>query len=236
MAVKDFCFVASRNVVHYAVAAIIGIPLGLFFIFLVCCRRIRIRGYAQAIQVVGRGRVMIAPNHPGMLETILIPLLFFPLFLVRMRFFVWSVPDRRLLPPRMRWLFWLLRCITIDRSERKLTKHTLRELTELLESDSVVVIHPEAGRTEKGDSFIRRGNRRMRSFVSGVPALARSTNAVILPLWVSGTDVVLPVGTCFPHFLRSKITFSFGTPYRPAHRERSRSAESAMLADAILKS
>ena len=236
MATKDFYRVLLRNIVHYIVLVALGIPLGLFFIFLVCCRRVHIRGYVRAVQLIGRGRVMIAANHPGMLETIFIPLLFFPLFLVRLRFFVWSVPDRRLLPSRMRWLFWLLRCITIDRSDRKLTKYTLRELTELLESDSVAVIHPEAGRTEKGDSFIIRGNRRMRSFISGVPALARSTNAVILPLWVSGTDVVLPVGTCFPHFLRSKITFSFGTPYRPAHRARSRSAESAMLADAILKS
>jgi len=98
-----------------------------------------------------------------------------------------------------------------------------------------VVIHPEGGRTFKGETFITLGDRRMRSFASGVPSLARSANATILPLWVSGTDIVLPYGTWLPRFTRSKITLSFGTPYRVSKKEN-REKESSILAHAILES
>ncbi|MDP3779213.1 MAG: lysophospholipid acyltransferase family protein [bacterium] len=221
---------------HYMIAMCIGIPLGTLFLFLVLIGRIRIKGYLAAIRLAARGKVIIAANHPTMLETLLIPLLFFPLYLFHLRFFVWSVPDRRLLPPRLRWIFRLARCITIDRSDQNLTKHTIQAVAHVLSRNGVVIIHPEAGRTFKGETFITLGNRRMRSFVSGVPALARSAGATLLPLWVSGTDIVLPYGAWLPRFTRSRITLSFGAPYRPQQEKESRAAESLVLAQAILKS
>ena len=225
-----------RCIANYFAIAILGIPLGCMFFFLIIFGRIKIRGYIRAIKLVAQGRVIIAANHPSMLETFLIPLLFFPWYLFLLRFFVWSVPDKRLLTPWIRWLFWVGRCATIDRSNPNSNRHTLRELTNILKRKGVVVIHPEAGRTFKGEKFLFFNDRFMRHFVSGLPALAHNTNAVILPLWVSGTDNVLPPGTFFPHFMRSKIIFSFGIPYRPSQQKRDRDDESYILAQAILRS
>lgn len=225
-----------RLIPDYATLIIAGIPLGTLFFLLVLLGRIKIKGYARAIRLVAAGKVIIAANHPTMLETFLIPLLFVPLSLVSLRFFVWSVPDRRLLTSGMRWLFWLGRCITIDRSDHSYTKYTLRRLTEILRHKGVVVIHPEAGRTYKGEEFIISGDRAVRSFMSGVPALARSTGATILPMWVSGTDIVMSGNVTFPRFTRSKIVLSFGTPYSPPQEKGEREAESLVLAHAILKS
>lgn len=223
-----------RYMNDYLTVAILGIPLGCMFFLLAILGRVRIHGYMRAIRTVARGRVIIAANHPSMLETFLIPLMFFPWYLCLLRFFVWSVPDQRLLPPGMRWLFWVARCVTVDRSKPDSNKQALRELAALLQRKGIIVIHPEAGRTFKGKHFLFSGERHIRHFVSGVPALARSTNAVILPLWVSGTDKVLPAGTLFPHFLRSKIILSFGIPYRPSQKKGDRDDESYILAQAIL--
>ena len=223
-------------IAHYITVIIIGIPLGILFALLVALGRIKINGYSRALRLVARGKVIITANHPSMLETLLIPLLFFPLYLVHLRFFVWSVPDRRLLNPYIRWLFCFGRCVTLDRSNPSLTKPALYKLTAILEHNGVILIHPEAGRTGKGETFLIRGNRRMRHFVSGVPSLARTTHATILPLWVSGTDIVLPIGATVPHLMRSKIIFSFGTPYVPAKEKKDREQESIILAKAILAS
>lgn len=227
------------TILHYITVIIIGVPLGILFVILLTLGRIKVEGYGRALRLVARGKVIIAANHPSMLETLLIPLLFFPLYLVSLRFFVWSVPDRRLLGHGTRWLFWFVRCVTLDRSDPSLTKPALYKLTEILEHNGIVLIHPEAGRTDKGERFLMngmRGNRRIRYFVSGVPSLARSTGATILPLWVSGTDIVLPIGTVIPHFMRSKIIFSFGTSYVPAKEKKDRGQESLTLAQAILAS
>ena len=226
-----------RCIADYLTVIIVGIPLGVLCVSLVCLGHIKIRGYARAIRLAWRGNIIIAANHPSMLETFLIPLLFFPLYLVSLRFFVWSVPDRRLLPRRLRWLFWLGRCITVDRSDRSHNANRVQKLAAILGNNGVVVIHPEAGRTSKGEKFIFRGDQRMRFFVSGVPALAQDTGATILPLWISGADIVLPVGSIVPHLMRSKITLSFGTSYRPENcpprQKADRKKESAALAQAI---
>ena len=225
-----------RCIADYLTVIIVGIPLGVLFVSLVCLGRINIRGYARAIRLASRGNVIIAANHPSMLETFLIPLLFFPLYLVSLRFFIWSVPDRRLLPRRLRWRFWLGRCITVDRSDRRHNPNRVQKLSAILGNNGVVVIHPEAGRTSKGEKFIFYGDRHMRSFVSGVPTLARDTGATILPLWISGADIILPVGNIIPHLTRSQITLSFGTPYQPPKQKADRKKESAVLAQAILES
>lgn len=228
-----------RLIFDYLTVIMIGIPLGILFVLFVILGRIKVRGYRRTICLLARGKVIIAANHPSMLETVLIPLLFFPLFLFSLRFFVWSVPDRRLLGSGMRWLFWFGRCVTLDRSDQNSKKTALFQLTSILQYNGNIVIHPEAGRTNKGNTFLlseMRGNRRMRRFVSGVSSLARNTGATILPLWVSGTDIILPIGAIVPRLMRSKIVFSFGTPYVPPKSKQDREKESIILARAILES
>ena len=229
-------YLRLRCIADYLTVIIVGIPLGILFVLCVALGRIKIRGYARAIRLAARGKIIIAANHPSMLETLLIPLLFFPFYLLSLRFFIWSVPDRRLLPRRLRWLFWLGRCITVDRSDRSHNANRVQKLAAILGNNGIIVIHPEAGRTSKGEKFIFRGDRRMRSFVSGVPMLARDTGATILPLWISGAEIVLPVGNIIPHLMRSRITLSFGIPYQPPKQKTEHRKESAVLARTILAS
>lgn len=225
-----------RCLIDYCTVFVIGIPLGLFFTILLACGRIQIKGYRRALRFIKHGNVIIATNHPSMLETILIPLLFFPFYLISLRFFVWSVPDRKLLPPYFRWLFWIARCATVDRGNRSYNVHALKKLSLILQKKGIIVIHPEAGRTHKGMQFLSHNDRRIRILTSNISSLARSTQATIIPLWVSGTDIVLPAGYVRPRFMRSKIILSFGNPYRPLIKKQTASEESAILAQAILTS
>ena len=45
---------------------------------------------------VRRGRVLIVANHPSLIETFLIPLVFWPWAMFRLRMFPWSLPDKNL--------------------------------------------------------------------------------------------------------------------------------------------
>src|SRR5882757_5489079 len=61
-----------------AMAVLLGTLLGLPFWLLGLFRIIRISGYWRAVACVRRGRVLIVANHPSLIETFLIPLVFWP--------------------------------------------------------------------------------------------------------------------------------------------------------------
>ena len=71
-------------------AVLLGTLLGIPFWLLVLFRIIRISGYWRAVGYMRRGRVLIVANHPSLIETFLIPLVFWPWAMFRLRMFVWS--------------------------------------------------------------------------------------------------------------------------------------------------
>ena len=71
-------------------AVLLGTLLGLPFWLLGLFHIIRISGYWRAVNCVRRGRVLIVANHPSLIETFLIPLVFFPWAMFRLRMFPWS--------------------------------------------------------------------------------------------------------------------------------------------------
>src|SRR6185295_2477216 len=77
-------------------AVLLGSLLGLPFWLLGLFRIIRVSGYWRAVHYMRRGRVLIVANHPSLIETFLIPLVFWPWAMVRLRMFVWSLPDKNL--------------------------------------------------------------------------------------------------------------------------------------------
>ena len=79
-----------------AMAVLLGIPLAIPFWLLRLFGVIRISGYWRAVDYVRRGRVLIVANHPSLIETFLIPLVFWPWAMFRLRMFVWSLPDKNL--------------------------------------------------------------------------------------------------------------------------------------------
>ena len=79
-----------------AMAVLLGTLLGIPFWLLGLFRVIRISGYWRAVDYVRRGRVLIVANHPSLIETFLIPLVFWPWAMFRLRMFPWSFPDKNL--------------------------------------------------------------------------------------------------------------------------------------------
>ena len=74
-----------------AMAVLLGTLLGIPFWLLGLLRVIRISGYWRAVGYVRRGRVLIVANHPSLIETFFIPLVFWPWAMVRLRMFPWSL-------------------------------------------------------------------------------------------------------------------------------------------------
>src|SRR3979411_226479 len=79
-----------------AMAVLLGTLLGLPFWLLGLLRVIRISGYWRAVDYLRRGRVLIVANHPSLIETFLIPLVFWPWAMFRLRMFPCSIPDKNI--------------------------------------------------------------------------------------------------------------------------------------------
>ncbi len=174
----------------YAVALMFGSILCPLFKTLEWMGAIRVRGRERAFREIRHGNVVIAANHPTLLETFLIPLMFTPRGLFNERYFVWSMPDKRLfgrLPVYNAW-----RCITVDRNRtRKAREHNKladQKAGQMLREGYSIVVHPEGGRTSKGASLIERNGRSMRPVSVSPVKLAYRTGGRVLPIWVAVAD------------------------------------------------
>ena len=98
-------------------AVLLGTLLGLPFWLLGLLRVIRISGYWRAVDYVRRGRVLIVANHPSLIETFLIPLVFWPWAMFRFRMFPWSLPDKNLFKGFTPQHHERLRCIRVGRDD-----------------------------------------------------------------------------------------------------------------------
>jgi len=64
-----------------------------------------------------RGRVLIVANHPSLIETFFIPLVFWPWAMFRLRMFPWSLPDKNLFKSFTPEHHERLRCIRVGRDD-----------------------------------------------------------------------------------------------------------------------
>src|SRR5260370_42077531 len=101
-----------------AMAVLLGTLLGPPFWVLGLFRVIRISGYWRAVNCVRRGRVLIVANHPSLIETFLIPLVFWPWAMFRLRMFPWSLPDKNLFKGFTPEQHERLRCIRVGPTTR----------------------------------------------------------------------------------------------------------------------
>ena len=98
----------------------------------------------------------------------------------------------------------------------------------------------EGGRTVKGEDFLySQKGKKIRIFKDGLGWLVLKTGALVLPVWVEGTEKVLPnrpdkLFSC-PN-LREKITIKIGEPLRfhglPAAK---REQATQIIANALLR-
>jgi len=154
-----------------------------------------------------QGKLIVASNHPSLLEPIILIGLFFLQFLFRpFKYAPWNMAEVKNFGGP---LFYLLRprIIFVKRGDRPSEVSAFRRAMEILKAGGVILLFPEGGRTSSGTSFIySRGGKRMREFKQGFACLAEKTGATILPVWVEGTDEVLPNG--------SKISYRHLKPWK----------------------
>jgi 1-acyl-sn-glycerol-3-phosphate acyltransferase len=163
-----------------------------------------------------RGLIVVS-NHPSLLEPIALIGLFAHWYVFNIKYGPWNMAEAGNF---RRGLFRLLeqRIIFVDRkSEASKTAGYLRAKT-LLKSGAILLIFPEGGRTYKGKvgEFVVAGNgSKVRPFTKGAASLALQTHAMVVPIWVEGTDKVSPnIATArylFPRLWRP-VKISIGKP------------------------
>ncbi len=210
-----------EKIIFLAVTYPYGIISGLVFKVFCTLKIIRVL-YKERFPVRQRGLILVS-NHPSLLEPLLLPALFFREYLSHpFKFAPWSTPDKRNFYDRWYW-FWLrARAIPINRGDVRSESKALFQMRTILNSGGRIIYFAEGGRTFKGKSFLySKKEKRIRELKKGIGWLALKTNATVLPVWMEGTDEILPnvPGKLFswPKF-RNRITIKIGQPLRFQHR------------------
>ncbi|GAB2521210.1 lysophospholipid acyltransferase family protein [Paramicrobacterium agarici] len=155
--------------------------------------------------VVGRhnvpktGRVIFASNHLSFVDSVAIPVCApRPVqFLAKSSYFTGRGPKGWL----VRNFFTAIGAVGVDRGAGHAAQAALDKGRDILEADSAFAIYPEGTRSLDGRLYKGR---------TGVAWLALTTGATVVPVGLSGTSAMMPVGAKMPK--RSKVSVSFGTP------------------------
>ena len=112
---------------------------------------------------------------------------------------------------------------------------TLLRLKKILENGGRILIFPEGSRTfkaiRKGELKTANGNR-LGKLRDGAGWLALKTGARVLPIWVEGTDKVLPNNSLpFPR-LWDRVTIKIGAPFNV--KGSTRAEATSEIADALV--
>lgn len=225
----------------------LGIVLGIPFWLLGLLRIIRISGYWRTVNYMRRGRVLIVANHPSLIETFLIPLVFWPWAMFRLRMFPWSLPDKNLFKDFTPEHHERLRCIRVGRDgtleSRRLNWSAMKRVMELFERKQCFVAHLEGGRTSKQAEQVSVGPNRMGKIRNAqVLKAAWKKGAWIMPLHVGMNDDMkrnLPgFGESLRRLLLSPkcwpIKLEFRRPYRIVGQKFDEESEKRHLELAIL--
>lgn len=195
---------------------LLSYPIGLFlFIFLLILDKLgKIKIIGQE-NIRNRRGLIIASNHPSLWEPIVMYYLFMPELFYKPWITPLSMVDKINYGQNYLWLvFWPL-FISIDRMSGKAVGAYKNAEKHLLDKGNLIVF-PEGGRTSSGDqrTLIRYYNGQyLKPLQAGVCSLAHKTKSLVVPVWVDGSDKVLPRGKHFPRFWK-KMTISIGKPYK----------------------
>ncbi|TCO58588.1 lysophospholipid acyltransferase family protein [Actinocrispum wychmicini] len=146
-----------------------------------------------------KGAVILASNHLSVFDSFVIPLVV-PRqvnFLAKEEYFVGRSPIARTRAGIMR----AIGQIPVERGQARAGLAALDVATEVLRKGQVFGIYPEGTRSR--DLRLGRGH-------TGVGQLALTTDAVVLPVALIGTDRIQPPGQRFPK--PSRVTIRIGKP------------------------
>jgi 1-acyl-sn-glycerol-3-phosphate acyltransferase len=147
------------------------------------------------------GPVIVASNHRSFADSMVIPF-FVPrkvVFLAKEDYFTGTGVKGAL----VRGWFEGIGMVPVDRDDTRAALASLDIALEVLGRGEAFGIYPEGTRSRDGRLY--RGR-------TGVAHLALTSGAPVVPVGVTGTENIQPVGTTFPR--RAEVTLRFGKPLR----------------------
>lgn len=165
------------------------------------------------------GPAIISPNHRSFFDS---PLL----MSMAPRPIVFLGKAEYMDSKKTKYLFPAVGMVPIRRDVKKASMAALLTAAELLEDGQLVGIYPEGTRSRDGQ--LHRGH-------SGVAHLAILTGAPIVPVGLTGTERVQPIGSAVPRPFRGPVHVHFGEPIHPADYRHggSRKRRQQMLDDVM---
>lgn len=192
-----------RGVCTYVISILVLGTIGSLYFWRRRARgTVKIYGLERYHEEIKAGRLIVACNHPTILESMLLLFMCWPRCLWQpCAFFPWSMPDATLFykmgipEPLARLLYWTSNSIPVSRTTGAENRQAIAKAIEKLKQGRTVIVHPEAGRTGSLPDgrrlltpFIHNteGTRQVRNFItlSRVPELACEAEARILPVYV----------------------------------------------------
>lgn len=143
------------------------------------------------------GPVILASNHLSFIDSMVIPIVVprqIP-FLAKAEYFKGTGLKGRV----MRWFFTSMGMVPVERDNARASLASLQVLEDVLRRGGAVAIYPEG--TRSLDGKLHKGR-------IGVARLALNTGAPVVPVALTGTAEVQPVGRTIPRI--SKIRVRFG--------------------------
>ncbi len=133
---------------------------------------------------------------------------------------MWSMPHKSLLKEKYHWIFDLGRAIPVERGRDIIA--AFNRLEDLVRKGETAVLHPEGKRKSTGDpaDLIHLGERSVLPMTDKIPRIAYEVGAWIIPIYIVGTDEVLPRNKAWPNPFRARVHFYVGQPYRPTWENR----------------
>jgi 1-acyl-sn-glycerol-3-phosphate acyltransferase len=154
--------------------------------------------------IPGTGPVLLASNHLSFSDSFVIPLVA-PrrvAFLAKSEYFT----GKGLRGLWVRWLFTATGAVPVRRGAHGAAQEALDSAMEILNDGHAFVIYPEGTRSLDGRLY--RGR-------TGVAWLALTAGCPVVPVALSGTQDIQPVGSRLPRI--RKITVRFGEPLDFSH-------------------
>ncbi|HEX2705725.1 MAG TPA: lysophospholipid acyltransferase family protein [Candidatus Lustribacter sp.] len=172
------------------------------------------------------GGVILASNHLSFIDSFAIPLAA-PrevVFIAKAEYFTGTGIGGAI----RRVFFEAINAIPVDRSSSRAAQESLDAALEVLQDGGAFGIYPEGTRSRDGRLY--RGR-------TGVAWLALTAGVPVVPVALSGTDLIQPVGARFPRLARVTVTFGeplhFAERYAGVPQGRARRAVTDEIMDAI---
>jgi len=148
--------------------------------------RIKVVNYDYALRHIKAGKVMMISNHPSLIETIILPCLFWPYkWIGWSKVAPWSVADIQLFSPFSKYIYPGMRCVAVDRTDDKSANiKAIKQISKILQERGTILVYPEGGRTCKGEKLITQNGRILRECSVNSLKVAVAANATIMPVWI----------------------------------------------------